>query len=214
MRRSDSLPPVPLHFVSFVPRYRRGTLVSLQRRASTRARWPGLCSPGAQTGSFRRRRQGLPGSLTDLGAYMPLVFDPGGAVQPSQNDCTMLPSAVLTTSASSKWSFRGSIAAACTLAVYASQRWSPRHHARLASGWWLVPLPGGIDVRLLAAPPGPIRRVSVTMLLHHAFLPPRAFPGATRPDPVYQWLRRRPSSLRRASRGRRSFRSPAVTGSK
>ena len=169
LRRSDSLPPVPLHFVSFVPRYRRGALVSLQRRASTGVRWPGLCSPGARTGSFRRRRQGLPGSLTDLGAYMPLVFDPGGAVQPSQNDCTMLPSAVSTTSASSKWSFRGSIPAAYTLAVYASQWRLPHtHHARLASGWWLVPLPGGINVRLLAAPPGPIRRVSVTMALHHA----------------------------------------------
>ena len=117
---------------------------------------------------FRRRRQGLPGSLTDLGAYMPLLFDPGGAVQPSQNDCTMLPSAVSTTSASSKWSFRGSIAAAYTLAVYASQCRLPGRHARLASGRWLVPLPGGVDVRLPAAPPGPIRRVSVTMLLHHA----------------------------------------------
>ena len=65
-------------------------------------------------------------------------------MQPSQNDCTMLPSAVSTASASSMWSFRSSIAAAYTLAVYASQRWLPRHHARLASGWWLVPLPGGI----------------------------------------------------------------------
>ena len=42
-------------------------------------------------------------------------------MQPSQNDCTILPSAISTTSASSKWSFRGSIAAAYTLAVYASQ---------------------------------------------------------------------------------------------
>ena len=70
-------------------------------------------------------------------------------MQPSQNDCTMLPSAVSTTSASSKWSFRGSIAAAYTLAVYASQWRLPHtHHARLASGRWLVPLPGGVDVRL------------------------------------------------------------------
>ena len=90
-------------------------------------------------------------------------------MQPSQNDCTVLPSAISTTSASSKWSFRGSIAAAYTLAVYASQWRLPHtHHARLASGRWLVPLPGGVDVRLPAAPPGPIRRVSVTMLLHHA----------------------------------------------
>ena len=91
----------------------------------------------------------------------------------AQNDCTMLPSAVSTTSASSTWSCRGSIAAAYTLAVYASQCWLPRHHARLASGWWLVPLPGGIDVRLLAGLPGPIRRVSVTILLHHASPLPR-----------------------------------------
>ena len=90
-------------------------------------------------------------------------------MQPSQNDCAILPSAISTTSASSKWSFRGSIAAAYTLAVYASQWRLPHtHHARLASGRWLVPLPGGVDVRLPAAPPGPIRRVSVTMLLHHA----------------------------------------------
>ena len=44
MGRSDSLPPVPLHFVSFVPRYRRDALGSLQRVASIGARQPGLFS--------------------------------------------------------------------------------------------------------------------------------------------------------------------------
>ena len=99
-------------------------------------------------------------------------------MQPSQNDRTMLPSAVSTASTSSKWSFRGSIAAAYTLAVYASQRWLPKHHARLASGWWLVPLPGGIQLRLLADPLGPNRKVSVTMsLCVYIMLPPsQGFP--------------------------------------
>ena len=103
--RSDSLPSIPLHFVSFVPRYRRDALASLQRITDIGVRRPGLFSRSPKTGSFRRRRQDLPGSLTNPNAYMPLFLDPGGAVQPSQNDCTMLPSAVSTASASSMWSF-------------------------------------------------------------------------------------------------------------
>ncbi len=104
-------------------------------------------------------------------------------MQPSQNDCTMLPSAVSTTSASSKWSFRGSIAAAYTLAVYASQWRLPTHHARLASGWWLVPLPGGIDMRRSCRPAGSDQEGFRHDASTSCFPPPRAFPGAMRPDP-------------------------------
>jgi hypothetical protein len=106
---------------------------------------------------------------------MPPLLDPGEALRPSHNDRRMLPSAVSTASASSMWSLRGSITAACTLAVYASQHRSPGRHARLASGWWLGPLPGGIS------PPGPLRKVSV--LTYLILPPPQDFPGALRPDP-------------------------------
>ena len=77
--RSDSLPSIPLHFVSFIPRYRRDALASLQRITDIGVRRPGLFSRSPKTGSFRRRRQDLPGSLTNPNAYMPLFLDPGGA---------------------------------------------------------------------------------------------------------------------------------------
>src|SRR5262249_31308844 len=57
--------------------------------------------------------------------------------------------------------------AAHPLAVYASQPGLPRHHARLASGWW-PPLPGRTRTCWVA------REVSVL----HPFLLTQAFPGA------------------------------------
>ena len=184
--RSDFLPSIPLHFVSFVPRYRRDALASLQRLTDIGVRWPGLFSRSPTTGSFRRRRQDLPGSLTNPDACMPLFLDPGGAVQPSQNDRTMLPSAVSTASASSMWSFRGSIAAAYPLAVYASQRRLP--------GTTQDSLPAGGSSLCRAgfncgySPPRRVRsgRFQSRCLVGNTscFPLPRAFPGAMRPAPL------------------------------
>ncbi len=105
-------------------------------------------------------------------------------MQPSQNDYTVLPSAVCTASASSKWSFRGSIATAYTLAVYASQRWLPSstQDSLPAGGSYLCR--AGF-VAALADPLGPIRKVSVTMSrCIYIMLPPsQGLPGANRHGP-------------------------------
>ena len=68
----------------------------------------------------------MPRSLTPVG----LGAKPCGA--------SVLPSVLPTTSATTMVLVSGLHHAACALAVYASQPGSPRHHARLASGWGLA----------------------------------------------------------------------------
>jgi len=63
MGRSDSLPPVPPHFVAFAWRYRAALTCSLPSTAKRHRRRPGVfLSPVTPRSGSLRRRQGLPGS--------------------------------------------------------------------------------------------------------------------------------------------------------
>ena len=132
---SDSLLPILPHFVSFAWQYHAAPIVALARSARAPS------SPGfVRRSPFRLsawRRQGLPGSW---GISMPAcpALGPRRSRAPSQHSALMLPSAFVTTSASSKSAISGLDHTAYRLAVYASQPGLPLDHARLASGWWLA----------------------------------------------------------------------------
>jgi hypothetical protein len=76
----------------------------------------------------------------------PALVTPAGPATPDQYSAPVLPSASPKASAPARL-ISGLNDTARTLAVYASQDGSPRHHARLASGCWPA-LPDGIGYPL------------------------------------------------------------------
>jgi hypothetical protein len=109
MGRSDSLPSIPPRFVAFAWRYRSALTCSLPSSAERCRRRPGVfitrlpLDPG-----LTRRRQGLPGSWGTHCVHA-LLSDPGGTSAPGHLGASVLPSAILTTSAPTTRIFRGSI---------------------------------------------------------------------------------------------------------
>ena len=122
MRRSDSLSPAP-------PPHCFGWRACI-------AAFPATCLAA-----------GSPGFPGGPHAYMPCSIDPGGTSTPGLLGVSVLPSAVLTTSASTLRHLSGLTHTACTLPVYASQTPlpTPTQHSVPAGG---QPLPGGTDYPL------------------------------------------------------------------
>jgi hypothetical protein len=104
------------------------------------------CWPAAPTGVSLAESTGSPRFLVSHSVHAPLSA-PGGISTPGLGGVSMLPSAVLTASASPTNPLSGLNHAACTIAVYASQAGLPQRHARLAADWW--PAFAGQDFHLL-----------------------------------------------------------------
>lgn len=107
LRCSAALSPLPPPFVSFAGRSRPALASSLLEVWRAAPPHPERWSPGAPAGIAERRAAGLPGSWVNLPGAPALLSDPGGTLVPGLYGTTRWPSAVLTTSASSRRSFRG-----------------------------------------------------------------------------------------------------------
>ena len=86
----------------------------------------------------RWKRQGLPSSRRNPCDHSPYSSDPGVTKQ-AEWTMSELPGAAPATDhdeGSTRVVISGLNRTAFDLAVYASQGWSPTHHARLASGCW------------------------------------------------------------------------------
>ena len=147
---SDSLPPFPPHFVSFVmavPCLRCGfvTPSRLQRPPVGQ----GFCMPVAPFRAFLDL--GTTGPPRFLGNPMCTCPAPLGPrwdrTRQAKFGVSIQPSASTIASAPTKSSLSGLNNTAYTLAVYASQHGLPHSHARLASGCWPA-LPDGIGYPL------------------------------------------------------------------
>ena len=138
MRRCDSLTALSPHFVSFAWRYHRCV-----RRSSPPAPdaepWINLELVGGISSRLSRwKRQGLPSSRRNPCDHSPYSSDPGVTRQ-AEWAMSKLPGAAPATDhdeGSPRVVISGLNRTAFDLAVYASQGWSPAHHARLASGCW------------------------------------------------------------------------------
>ena len=125
MRRSDSLPPIPPHFVAFAWRYRSLHLCFAPvggQAPPPQAR--GFGSPGCPSCRLPRgdvRLSQVPGD--PLCAHA-LLFDPGGTSASGLLNASVLPSATTTASAPTTPLSRLNHTA-CSLAVYASSPRSP-----------------------------------------------------------------------------------------
>ena len=168
MGRSDSPSPVSPHFVSFAWRYHPLRLCLLPA-AKTRGRGHrgvGIRAPEPESGW---RRLGLPGSRGPLVVIVRALGprrDSIGVVGPSVAYRARPPRQMKTRAPNDDIS--GLDHTLFDLAVYASQGWSPTHHARLASGCW--PGSAGRDW----VPAGFRRKV-----LKFESPPFTSFPGAT-----------------------------------
>ena len=135
MRRSDSPPPLPPRFVAFTWRYPGRTRVSLPPP-------PGAATTGLELVTrylrpgFTEEMAGPPRFLGDPYVSVPCSPTPAGSRAPGHCGAATRPSVEWTTSAPASFFISGLNGTARSLAVYASQRGSPRHHARLASGRW------------------------------------------------------------------------------
>jgi hypothetical protein len=154
---SDSLPPVPPHFVAFAWRYhacdtmiRVPAFTPLPPAGVTPQADQGGFMPGAPSGSWAWRRQGLPGSwgtlLRTCSALRPRR-DRSRQARYDTSDAAFRRHHVV---GSRDHNHFGACHAACSLAVYASQPGLPADHARLASGCWPT-LPGGTGYPLGSA---------------------------------------------------------------
>ena len=134
--RSDSLPSFPLHFVSFVPRYRRDALASLQRTAGIGVRWPGLFSRSPPTGLFSTETTGPPRFPDEPQCVHATVLRPrrSRAAKPERlHDAAFrcLNGVGLLDVVFSGLDRSGLPARCLRFAAPVT-----RNHARLASGWW------------------------------------------------------------------------------
>jgi hypothetical protein len=134
IRRSDSPPPLPPHFVSFAWRYPGRTRCLLPRPPGASARGLELVTRCSRRDSPRRWR-GLPGSW-GTSVSVPRSQTPAGPRAPGHCGAATRPSVTDNTSAPATKAISGLHGTARSLAVYASQPGSPRHHARLAPGRW------------------------------------------------------------------------------
>jgi hypothetical protein len=167
MRCSESPPPLPPHFVSFVWRYPGRIRVSFPRPPDASARGLELVTRYLPPGHCREDG-GPPRFLGDL-RERALLSDPGGiaCARPwRRRDAAFRH---FHNVGSRELTLSGLNHTARSLAVYASQPGSPRHHARLAPGCWPA-LPDGAGY-----PQGPDERFPLS-------LPPfPSFPGAPTP---------------------------------
>ena len=138
MRRCDSLPPISPRFVSFAGRYHRCVRGS-SSPAPDAEPWINLeLVGGISSRRARWKRQGLPSSRRNPCDHSPYSSDPGVTRQ-AEWTMSELPGAAPATDhdeGSPRVLISGLNRTAFDLAVYASQGWSPTHHARLASGCW------------------------------------------------------------------------------
>src|SRR5271157_2348410 len=168
MRCCDSLPPISPHFVSFAWRYHRCVRGS-SPPAPDAEPWINLELVGGISSRLARwKRQGLPSSRRNPCDHSPYPSDPGVTRQ-AEWTMSELPGAAPATDndeGSPRVLISGLNRTAFDLAVYASQGWSPTHHARLASGYWSGStgrdwLPAGFHLKGFKLP---------TILLSRAFL--------------------------------------------
>ena len=168
MRRCDSLPPISPHFVSFAWRYHRCVRGS-SPPAPDAEPWINLELVGGISSRLARwKRQGLPSSRRNPCDHSPYSSDPGVTRQ-AEWTMSKLPGAAPASDhdeGSPRVVISGLNRTAFDLAVYASQGWSPTHHARLASGCWSGStgrdwLPAGFHLKGFKLP---------TILLSRAFL--------------------------------------------
>ena len=171
MGRSDLLPPLPPHFVSFVWRYHSVRLRSSLPPGPTPAKGPGAFGFGNPTPIEEWRRQELPGSWGTLLCLCP-VLRPRRTCVPGQIPYADTASAQSTTKALTRGNF-GAHSHGLDTGCLRFARWVTRTGRKtrfrlLASstGWdWL--------------PTGFLRKVSKVLLTSHPPFP--SFPGA---DPV------------------------------
>ena len=168
MRRCDSLPPISPRFVSFAWRYHRCVRCS-SPPAPDAEPWINLELVGGISSRLARwKRQGLPSSRRNPCDHSPYSSDPGVTRQ-AEWTMSKLPGAAPASDhdeGSPRCVISGLNRTAFDLAVYASQGWSPTHHARLASGCWSGStgrdwLPAGFHLKGFKLP---------TILLSRAFL--------------------------------------------
>src|SRR5208337_2000018 len=168
MRCCDSLPPISPRFVSFAGRYHRCVRCS-SPPAPDAEPWINLELVGGISSRLARwKRQGLPSSRRNPYDHSPYSSDPGVTRQ-AEWTMSELPGAAPATDhdeGSPRVVISGLNRTAFDLAVYASQGWSPTHHARLASGCWSGStgrdwLPAGFHLKGFKLP---------TILLSRAFL--------------------------------------------
>ena len=151
---SETLPPIPPHFVAFAWRYHACCAVFRVRPLAApiaprrTSGWPGVYCAGCPFPAGNVETTGLPRFLGNPGVNMPCSSTPTGPAGPGQ----FSPTDAAFRSRNGVGSRDDKILSglnhtACSLAVYASQPGSLPDHARLASGCWPA-LPGGIDYPL------------------------------------------------------------------
>ena len=168
MRRCDSLPPISPHFVSFAWRYHRCVRGSSPPAPDAEPWINRELVGGISSRLARWKRQGLPSSRRNPCDHSPYSSDPGVTRQ-AEWTMSKLPGAAPATDhdeGSPRVVISGLNRTAFDLGVYASQGWSPTHHARLASGCWSGStgrdwLPAGFHLKGFKLP---------TILLSRAFL--------------------------------------------